>query len=359
MLRSLTIKNFRGFRELKIEPLARVNLIAGKNNIGKTGVLEALYLLFSNYDQFVRFPAAFRSSQEKICGEPSEHEVKDNFASFWRWVPHQNNSVGQIQIIASDDAQNRNVIISSPPPQEGSTPTLFEVQLDQQSTKTPIHNLTFHYQINNSEFVSRAAFGGRSAFGGSHPGKLEGLLPLKVCSIRNSQPTEDAELFNSLVLKKKKNRLIELLKTIDSRLEDLQYLKVGSEPLVYVDLGLKELIPLTQLGQGFTRLFRFFSEMLVEEAKIVLIDEIENGVHHSVLMEVWKGIASLSVIEDLQVFATTHSWECIQAAHDVFRSRERYDFALHRLQMVKGEIQAVTHDQSMVEVAEKTELEIR
>ncbi|MGH9802007.1 MAG: AAA family ATPase, partial [Blastocatellia bacterium] len=43
MLSSLTIKNFRGFRELKIEPLARVNLIAGKNNVGKTGVLEALY----------------------------------------------------------------------------------------------------------------------------------------------------------------------------------------------------------------------------------------------------------------------------------------------------------------------------
>jgi AAA15 family ATPase/GTPase len=99
--------------------------------------------------------------------------------------------------------------------------------------------------------------------------------------------------------------------------------------------------------------------MLVEEAKVVLIDELENGIHHSVLTDVWTGIAEIAAKEDLQILATTHSSECIQAAHEVFQARNRYDFALHRLQMVKGEIQVVTHDQRMIEVAEKTEMEIR
>lgn len=331
MLRSLTIKNFRGFRELKIEPLARVNLIAGKNDVGKTGALEALYLLFADADQFIRFPSAFRTSQERISGEPNAQEQKDNFASFWRWLPHRNGLIGQIQIIAD----------------------VYEVQLDKECTQPPIHDLAFHYKKNASEFVTRTA---TSPFGS---GTTKGLLPLKVCATRHTQPTDDAELFNSLVLKKKKPKLIESLRKVEPRLVDLQYLKVGSEPLVYVDLGLKELIPLTQLGQGVTRLFRFFSEMLVEEAKVVLMDEIENGIHHSALTDVWTGIAEIAVKEDLQIFATTHSNECIQAAHEVFQSRKRYDFALHRLQMVKGEIQSVTHDQRMIEVAEKTELEIR
>jgi len=342
MLRSLTIKNFRGFRELKIEPLARVNLIAGKNNVGKTGVLEALYLLFSSADQFFHFSSAFRSSQEKVSGTPDEQERKDNFASFWRWLPHKDNGFGQIQI----SAQGK---------QNGSSATApaFEIDLDEQSTQKPVYDLTFHYRKNGSEFVTRAATNPFMA------GKMLGLLPIKICSTRHTQPTEDAELFNSLVLKKKKKTLIELLKTVEPRLEDMQYLKVGSEPLVYVDVGLKELIPLTQLGQGVIRLFRFFSEMLVEEAKIILIDEIENGIHHSALPDVWTGIAEIAEKEDLQIFATTHSWECIEAAHAVFQSRKQYDFALHRLQMVKGEIQVVTHDQRMIEVAEKTELEIR
>jgi len=333
MLCSLTIKNFRGFRDLKIEPLARVNLIAGKNNVGKTGALEALYLLFANADQFYHFPSAFRSSQERISGKPDDREQKDNFASFWRWLPHRNDSIGQIQIISDAD----------------------EVQLDKQCTQPPINNLVFHYKKSDSEFVSRAAV---SAYP-TEPHKLGGLLPLKVISTRSPQPTEDAELFNSLVLKKKKPTLIDVLKKVEPRLEDSVYLKVGSEPLVYVDLGLKELIPLTQLGQGVTRLFRFFSEMLVEEAEIVLIDEIENGIHHSVLTDVWEGIAAVALEEKLQVFATTHSWECIEAAHKVFASGDPNEFRLHRLEQIKGEIKAVTYDEESIDAALRFEMEVR
>lgn len=339
MLRSLTIKNFRGFRELKIDPLARVNLIAGKNNVGKTGVLEALYLLFSNAEQFFHFPSAFRSSQEKTSGFPSEQEVKDNFASFWRWLPHQNKPIGQIQISAEGVLEG--------------TLTLFDIQLDKDSTKEPINNLTFHYQRDLFGFVSRSALSNYAS------NKPSGLMPIKICTTRHSLPTEDAELFNSLVLKKKKKVLIELLKKVEPRLEDLQYLKVGSEPLVYADVGLKELIPLTQLGQGVIRLFRFFAEMLIEEAKIILIDEIENGIHHSALADVWTGIAEIAEKEDLQIFATTHSWECISAAHRSFADASRDDFRLFRLEKVKNEIKAIAYDEEAIQAALKFEMEVR
>ncbi len=338
MLRALTIKNFRGFRELKIEPLARVNLIAGKNNVGKTSVLESLYLLFANTDQFSDFPSAFRSNQEIAKRQPSEQEKRDNFASFWKWLPYQKENVLQIEIEATNKPDG-----------------IFAVNPDEASTTLPVNNLVFHYQKDDQQNITRNA-----SIGISSAASLGSAWPrMSLCSTHQTQPTEDADLLNSLVLKKKRKTLIEALKVIDPRLEDLQYLKIGSEPLVYVDVGLKELISLTQLGQGFTRLFRFYSEMLVEDAKIILIDEIENGIHHSALIDVWKGIAEIAEKEDLQIFATTHSWECIEAAHEVFQTRKRYDFALHRLQMVKGNIQVVTHDQKMIEVAAETELEIR
>ena len=337
MLRALTIKNFRGFRELKIEPLARVNLIAGKNNVGKTSVLEALYLLFANKSQFYQSPSAFRSHQEKVSGQPDDQEKTDNFKSFWKWVPHREETICRIQIEAINTNNNT-----------------FVVELDEQCITSSVENLTFHYSRDGDKQISRAVI---AHFDSIEP--VSSWPRMSICSTHHTQPTEDADLLNSLVLKKKRKTLIDVLKVIDPRLEDLQYLKIGSEPLVYVDVGLKELIPLTQLGQGFARLFSFFSEMLVENAKIILIDEIENGIHHSALIDVWKGIAQIAVKEDLQVFATTHSWECIEAAHEVFREREQYDFALHRLQLVKGEIQVVSHDQKMIEVAEKAELEIR
>ncbi len=337
MLRALEIYNFRGLCHLNIEPLARVNLIAGKNNVGKTSVLEALYLLFANSGQFSDFSSALRSNQKITKGQLSEQERQDNVASFWAWLPYEKTDV-QVSIEATNKSDS-----------------IFTVRFFEDPTSFPFSNQTFHYLRDEQPLVVRMV--SRDLFSA---GSWSSDWPrMSICSTQQAQPTEDAELLNSLVLKKKRKTLIDVLKVIDSRLEDLQYLKIGSEPLVYVDVGLKELIPLTQLGQGFIRLFRFFSEMLVEEAKIILIDEIENGIHHSALIDVWKGIAQIAVKEDLQVFATTHSWECIEAAHEVFREREQYDFALHRLQLVKGEVQVVTHDQKMIEVAEKAELEIR
>ncbi len=59
------------------------------------------------------------------------------------------------------------------------------------------------------------------------------------------------------------------------------------------------------------------------KAKILLIDEIENGLHHSVIEAVWRGIGALSRNHDIQVFVTTHSEECVNAASTSSHSRER------------------------------------
>ncbi len=61
----------------------------------------------------------------------------------------------------------------------------------------------------------------------------------------------------------------------------------------------------------------------------------------------------------MQIFATTHSWECITAAHEAFSSSEEYDFRLHRLDRVGEDIQAVTLDQEMLDTAIKAGLEVR
>ena len=99
--------------------------------------------------------------------------------------------------------------------------------------------------------------------------------------------------------------------------------------------------------------------MLATESQICLIDEIENGLHHSVLREVWKGLAALVRRDNVQIFATTHSWECAIAAHEVFREYDPYDFALHRLERIDGEIQAFTYDRETLDAVDQLEMEVR
>ena len=153
-----------------------------------------------------------------------------------------------------------------------------------------------------------------------------------------------------------------LLMQIDPRLQKLRYAKAPrmSQALVYAHfLGMTNAISMTQTGQGFSKLFSLFCRMLLSNAKIVFIDEIENGLYYETLPQIWKGIATLAASENIQVFATTHSQECIVAAHETMKTMPKYDFALHRIQRVKGEIEAVTHDEQMLDAAIKSGLEVR
>jgi hypothetical protein len=194
------------------------------------------------------------------------------------------------------------------------------------------------------------------------------LLPtgirLMLQSTRLSEPVSDAELYNQVSLSAgNEERILELMRILDPRLQRLRYAKVPgtSQPLIYASFGdgLKNALPVSQTGQGFSKLLLLFCQMLASDAQVVLIDEFENGLHYSALPHVWRGLAGLAATAQVQVFATTHSYECIAAAHEVFAATPEYDFALHRLQRVNGRIEAVTHSRQMLEVALKNRLEMR
>jgi len=89
------------------------------------------------------------------------------------------------------------------------------------------------------------------------------------------------------------------------------------------------------------------------------VDEIENGVHHSVLKDMWRVVAETASLFNTQIFATTHSHECLVAAHEVYMEREHYRFRLHRLDRNNGEIRAVTYDKNSLESALSMPLEVR
>lgn len=327
MLKALSIQNFRQFRDLKIEPLKRMNLIAGKNSSGKTAILEALNLLFMQGDA-VTLPSTFRSNHGTI---------QDDVESFWRWLFYQRKPDNPITITATNE-QN----------------TGFTVQVEM----FPERRFELRYLNEAGSVLKNLSF-----FQGSsgNRGIISNWPKVSIFSTAPSSPTEDAEHFNQIAAKRGgRQRLTELLQTVEPTLHELQYLKLGTQPLVYADVGMNDLIPITQLGQGFVRLLRIFSEALLSESKIILIDEIENGIGYRAQVDLWRGLAASAHQDDIQVFATTHSYECIQAAHEVFSGSESYDFALHRLERSNdGDVRVVTYDQATLDTAFELNFEVR
>ncbi len=153
----------------------------------------------------------------------------------------------------------------------------------------------------------------------------------------------------------KKQQILQILRVIDPRLKDIK-----SEGLMlYGDIDTGSLIPLPVLGGTMARLASLALYILNAPNGVVLVDEIENGLHYSVMFKVWKAVALAARESDTQVFATTHSWECIKAAHQAFTLDGKYDFRLHRLGWIDGKIGAVTYDQETLDAAIKAGLEVR
>ena len=62
---------------------------------------------------------------------------------------------------------------------------------------------------------------------------------------------------------------------------------------------------------------------------------------------------------NVQVFATTHSWECIKSAHEAFLDSKQYDLRLHRIDRIGQDITAVTYDQKTLDTSVEMSLEVR
>jgi AAA15 family ATPase/GTPase len=326
MLKSLHIKNFRGFRDLKVESFKRVNLITGQNNTGKTGMLEALTLLLNMSNlPTLNLPNLFRVSGG---------DWKENY---WKWLFPNKSLTTNIEFHASLDNHKDFVVI---------------VQGQRQ--------IPINYE------ASRIHHAGQIGdFPCYYIGNKAGPeLPTAVFSTHPSDPVKDAVDYNRVILKRRKKQVEKILKEIEPRLEAVEALQIGqpnqsSSPLIYADLGLSEMIPVTQLGQGFNRLLDIYSEIVAADAKVLLIDEIENGLHHSVMPVIWKGLFLAAKEFDVQIFATTHSWECILAADQAARENENYDLSLIRLDRVKDNIKATVMDEKSLSTAKELDWEMR
>lgn len=118
----------------------------------------------------------------------------------------------------------------------------------------------------------------------------------------------------------------------------------GSEPMLYGDIDRGHLIPIALMGEGMVRLTNLFLRIASAENGVILTDEIENGLHHSILLKGWQAVGRLAREFNVQLFLTTHSYECIVAAHKAFRESESYDFALCRLERTKEGTRAISYD---------------
>jgi len=329
------MKNFRGFRELEVAPLKRINLLVAKNNVGKTSFLEGVTLLVNGVGAFQNLPTLLRNAKHPDVG-----------SEFWSWLFFNHSFESDAIITGEYGTEKEDISIHCHRIGDGKEPQGYHHQFD-----FLLDGAQYRIWIKTEPEMAKAR----------HPrNRSETTGGVKVFSTNPMDPVEESRKYHKVMLKKGgEERIQELLKVVEPRLMKIRPAQLGQTRSIYADIGLEEIILVSQMGQGFCRVLSIYSALFLSEAKVFLIDEVENGIHYSCLDQLWKGIAEVAKLENVQVFATTHSWECIAAAQRVFAERESDEFAAHRIEIVNGDVQAKTYDKEALAASIEAGWEIR
>jgi hypothetical protein len=328
MINEITIENFRGFASLKLSNLKRINLIVGENNAGKTSLLEAIFLL-CDAEKVGQLPQQFR---------PIQGDVN---LRYFRWLLRDGSQDKTRSLSCSIDGKTNMVLFGGPLASGAKIPGGFSngnFHVIQYGTK----NITI-WKSNGSHALTCRNI---SIFQQQYDHKS---LVILVGRAQRKSGGEEA--------------LQNLLAKVDPRIKKIR-VDPGADGnqdgnQVIVDIGLSELIPITQVGQGVNRLMSVLADIIGESPDVLLIDEIENGLHHSVQQQVWTGLAEAAEKLNVQIFATTHSEECLRAANAAFESRPNYDFSVIQLFRLQSGVQGRVLDKEHVEAAISGNIDLR
>ena len=352
MFTRLAIKNFRAFREMEIADLGPINLFTGMNNAGKTSLLEAIFLLSGGGNPHV-------AVNSNVVRGLAERELQIPTALWKEFFVGLD--VGKVIEVAGTHQElgELTLNIESGLPEQVATvkPTNGDDIASPPNATTNVpdeRGLSFSFRRGDKVALGHILLKGTD-IEGARP-NVDVPFPATILVSRGGHVHEDAKRLGELRRQKRGDILLEALRIVEPKLQSIEDNSASGAPMIWGDVGLPELVPLAVMGEGMTRIARIVLAISSSPKGVVLVDEIENGLHHSVLEKVWEVVELAARQLGTQVFATTHSFECTQAAHHALSHAA---FRLHRLEIENDERRCVTYSADAIDGAIKHDLEVR
>jgi AAA domain, putative AbiEii toxin, Type IV TA system/AAA ATPase domain len=370
-LPSLRIQNFRGIPSLVLKDLGRANLFVGPNGAGKSSVLDAI----------------------RLFSEPGKLQVLiDLLAERHEIEPDSLNDDSQkLERIISGQLPLELLYPGGKPVPDHSEPILIGPAM----SEGPSLTMQFTWQL-----VPKAHLDQENENGSVQASSQPNLLCQKgdpfwvfvrgLSDSRNSQlsvysnpkhrdwakswiPTSFVGsgglglsrvdfLWSELLLTDLKLRVVQAVKLVDERIEEIGLRRIheaSNERLPFARIrGSSRIASLPSLGDGVSRAFGIALSTVSAKDGFLLIDEFENGLHYSTQLDLWRFVFDVSKRNNVQVFATTHSNDCVAAFQEA-AAESPEEGRLYRIGRKDDRIVVATFDEEDLEAAVATDFEIR
>lgn len=309
MYTDVKIENYRGIKTISIHDMQQFNLFVGKNNCGKTSVLEALFLLsgstnaiiplkvnrFRGFDNIsdtnlkTFFYGLKESNTVRITGEwENPYEKRELLIKPRKKLRNSESYKRPIEQII----ENKDQHIQTNGHGYGLEMSFLSRKRKEESKVTP----SFFYWDGSDKIEESSHFGQNFIINGHFHNQRTIKMDLR-------------KKFEYAERNKQTDQILEIMKKIQPNLTKLSPI----ENTIYCEVGFEQMIPIDAMGDGFVSILAIVLNISASENGVMFVDEIASDLHYSSQMILWDAIFSTSKQFNVQFFGATHSIECIKA----------------------------------------------
>jgi len=364
--------------DFQVRKLGRVNLIVGKNNSGKSTVLEALQIYAGRANQSLLISIAEEHNETYLLEDNKENSFDSELPFEDLFSGRQLPKIGEgISIGEINDEKCLKIISGLLVEEETIVDGDSRGQEYIKITRQIIENLD-EAEGNDQEKVLIVKKGNELSLihfiknNQNHPRFLDtqSTQPCSVIPTRFIAIDELANIWDKIALTEHEETVKKALRIIVPELENLTFVVKSSklnrnqrQAKVKIS-GLSKPVPLKSLGDGMLRILQIVLKIFSAKDGFLLIDEFENGLHYSVQEKVWDLLFTLSEKMNIQVFATTHSWDCIESFSKVSKANTKIEGVLFRVgksirKNEKGKVIATVFDENQLYNVTQSDVEVR
>jgi len=372
MISSISIRGYRGFEQFEMPDLGRINLLVGTNNSGKTSILEVVSMLESAGDLTRLWNILWKRGERTVRTLPpveknpaprpiAEADIGHIFHG------HEIHSGTHLSITAKNEIPERSLEMEI---RELSASEKIDPQFIDDNDDNPLPRMALHMTGNPSPAIPLVVLS-RSL--GIPSGQLrrvkrsQSKRPVQFISTDSSSSDEVMAAWNTVALKPEEKLVLQALKALDSNIQGIalqastqpQYWAPGNRGGFIVKLkSVEQPVPIGSMGDGIWRMLALSIAIAQSKGGTLLVDEIDTGLHYTVMSKMWNLIYSAAKEFNVQVFATTHSYDCVYSLAQICPDADSANkVTVQRIEANKR--QSVPYDQDEITVAAAREIEVR
>jgi hypothetical protein len=365
MIKSIKITGYRGFSEFEMSGLGRVNLLVGTNNSGKTSALEGIYLLASQGDPSALWSVLWRRGERFERG-PENYPQIDVCHLFHG---HESKIGDKFSISAQNETPGRHLVISIVEANE-------EQKKKQSSSGVPIPS-RLGLSIKGTppppiELFPLSRSGGVSSESLEMPrrirrGQPDDVMPSLFITAESLNVDELVGLWDKVTLTSHEERVILALRFLESGIDRIapqasrrEYYPGNQRGGFLVKMkGQERPVPIGSMGDGMWRIMAMAIAIAQCKDGVLLIDEIDTGLHYSVMTNMWKLIFGAAAELNVQVFATTHSYDCVKSLAELCYSENGAASGVTLQRIERDKKKSVPYTANEIETAALHQIEVR